>query len=468
LIDDDPIALQTLAENIKEWGCNVVTAESGRVGLAYFATAPFDIVVADLQMPEMSGIVVCEHILRLAPETPVIVLSADSSSEEVIRAVHEGAFDFVVKSDQHSSLRSSLRRALEHLRLARENAALIARLCDANEALDVAVQERTRALELSNCALAETNVALAEANTSLKTEILERARVETELRLSQKLEAIGQLAAGIAHEINTPMQYVGDSAHFLMDAFVGILKAFDRMKKLCLELAGEERAGTVAQICDELDVDYLLDEAPKALDRTLHGVERVTTIVRAMNDFAHPDQREKAPADINRALENALIVSRNAYKYVAEVETTFGELPPVLCRIGEVNQVFLNLLVNAAHAIADVVGNQGAIGHIRVETAQDGDWVVIRIADSGTGIAPEIQGRIFDPFFTTKAVGKGTGQGLAIARTIVVDRHGGSLELQSRVGHGSTFTIRLPSAGVPPASRPDAGTTGSAPPAARQ
>src|SRR5882757_7623900 len=144
------------------------------------------------------------------------MLSADADSEAVVRAVHEGAFDYVAKSEARSALRTALRRGLEHLRLARENAGLIARLCDANEALDVAVQERTRALELSNRALADTNAALAEANRSLKTEIQERARVETELRLSQKLEAIGQLAAGIAHEINTPMQYVGDSAHFLM------------------------------------------------------------------------------------------------------------------------------------------------------------------------------------------------------------------------------------------------------------
>ncbi len=303
--------------------------------------------------------------------------------------------------------------------------------------------------------LAVASHALQEANSSLMHEMRERARVtEGELRLSHKLEAIGQLAAGIAHEINSPMQYIGDNAQFLKSAFVDLCEGLARTKKLCLELGGERAtADLLRSIFDELHIEYLLEQAPKALKGTLEGVGRVTTIVRALKDFAHPDPREKTSCDINSLLETALIVARNEYKYVAEVETAFAELPLVFCHVGEINQVFLNLLVNAGHAIGEVVGNGGGKGLIRIETARSESSVTVKITDSGCGIPPEIQDRIFQPFFTTKAAGKGTGQGLAIARSIVVDKHRGTLTFQSRVGHGTTFTICLPCNGSPSPSR---------------
>ena len=163
-----------------------------------------------------------------------------------------------------------------------------------------------------------------------------------------------------------------------------------------------------------------------------------------MKEFSHPDQREKTSADLNQALQSTLIIARNEYKYVANLETDFGDLPPILCHVGDLNQVFLNLIVNAAHAIADVVGNEGQMGQIRICTRQDGDWVLIDITDSGTGIPQSIRGRIFDLFFTTKEVGKGSGQGLAIARSIIVDKHRGSLTFKTAEGFGTTFMIRLP------------------------
>jgi PAS domain S-box-containing protein len=315
--------------------------------------------------------------------------------------------------------------------------------------------------------LAVANHALQEANNSLMHEMRERTRVmEAELRLSQKLEAIGQLAAGIAHEINTPMQYIGDNAQFLKSGFVDLCEGLARTKNLCLQLGGEQAtADLLRTIFEELDIEYLLEQAPKALKGTLEGVGRVTTIVRALKDFAHPDQREKTSCDINSVLETALIVARNEYKYVAEVETAFGELPLVFCHVGEINQVFLNLLVNAGHAIGEVVGNGGGKGLIRIETASDESSVTVKITDSGCGIPPEVQDKIFEPFFTTKAVGKGTGQGLAIARSIVVDKHRGTLTFQSRKGHGTTFSIRLPCIQSPSPSRyPYAG---SQPPSAQ-
>jgi two-component system NtrC family sensor kinase len=183
---------------------------------------------------------------------------------------------------------------------------------------------------------------------------------------------------------------------------------------------------------------------PGSFESCQDGISRISTIVRAMKEFAHPDQSEMASADLNRALQTTLAVAKNEYKYVADVTTDFGDLPPVLCHVGDLNQVFLNLIVNAAHAIGDVVGKGGSKGTIRITTCQEGDSARIDIADTGSGIPEAIRQRIFDPFFTTKEVGKGTGQGLAIARSIVVTKHHGSLTFESEVGKGTTFTIRLP------------------------
>jgi len=186
---------------------------------------------------------------------------------------------------------------------------------------------------------------------------------------------------------------------------------------------------------------------PQAFDRTLEGVGRVAGIVRAMKEFAHPDQREQSSADLNKALLNTLTVARNEYKYVADLETDLGELPPVQCYLSDLNQVFLNLVVNAAHAIGEVIGDSEPKGRITVRSRDLGERVEIAIADTGGGVPEAIRERIFDPFFTTKPVGQGTGQGLAIARSIVVDKHRGSLTFTSVAGQGTTFYIRLPVSG---------------------
>ena len=181
----------------------------------------------------------------------------------------------------------------------------------------------------------------------------------------------------------------------------------------------------------------------------MEGVTRVATIVKAMKDFAHPEHNQKMAVDLNRALTSTLVVARNELKYVADVETAFGDLPPVECHVGDMNQVFLNLLVNAAHAIGDAVNGSGQRGKIGIRTWCEGDWVRISISDTGCGIPEAIRARVFDPFFTTKTVGRGTGQGLAISRSIVVDKHGGTLTFDSEVGRGTTFSIGLPVASPP-------------------
>ena len=289
-----------------------------------------------------------------------------------------------------------------------------------------------------------------ELQDKLVAEMQERERMVLELQLAQKLESVGRLAAGIAHEINTPIQYVGDSVHFLRSAFDDFDKLFESMNHAaallpdCAEL--EAYRLEVAELERKHDLEYLRNEIPKAFTRTFDGVERVTNIVKAMKEFAHPDAREQSPVDLRHALETTLLVASNEYKYVAKVRTEFGDLPQVVCNVGELNQVFLNLIVNAAHAIKDA-GKDVDNGEITIRLAAEGDQAVICVSDNGCGVPEENLTKLYDPFFTTKEVGRGTGQGLAISHSIVVDKHGGDISVRSQVGVGTEFTVRLPIAG---------------------
>ncbi len=284
----------------------------------------------------------------------------------------------------------------------------------------------------------------------LGSDVTERKILEGQLAQAQKLESIGQLAAGIAHEINTPTQYVGDNVRFLQDAFKDLERLLDKYE----ELRASVRDGpptpavisAVEEAVEQTDLDYLKTEIPKAIEQSLEGIRRVSKIVRAMREFSHPGLNEKTALDINRAIESTLTVTRNEWKYVAEVVTDFDpNLPLVPVLPGEFNQVILNMIINAAHAIGAVVGDgSGAKGTITLRTRKRDDSVEISIGDTGTGIPEEIRSKIFDPFFTTKEVGKGTGQGLAISHSVIVEKHGGKISFESQVGKGTTFFICLP------------------------
>ena len=282
-------------------------------------------------------------------------------------------------------------------------------------------------------------------------ELAERRASELELQQAQKLESVGRLASGIAHEINTPIQFVGDSVHFVREAVQDLFGLIEKLQLVRSAVEHGEPADAAAAVANaaeqSADLAYLCDNVPKALDRSLDGLSRVATIVRSMKEFAHPDQKEMAEADVNQAISSTLVIARNEFKYVADLETELGAIPPVNCHIGDINQAVLNIVINAAHAIEGSVAGSERRGRISVRTRAEGDSVVITIADTGGGIPEAVRERIFDPFFTTKEVGKGTGQGLAIARSVVVDKHGGELSFESELGRGTTFTIRLPIAG---------------------
>ncbi len=277
----------------------------------------------------------------------------------------------------------------------------------------------------------------------------DRKMLESQLAQAQKLEAIGQLAAGIAHEINTPIQYVGDNVTFLRDAFgdtLGLLEEYNTLVGAAREKSiGDAIIARVEEKAESIDLPYLEKEIPRAIGQSLEGIGKVAAIVRAMKEFSHPGTKEKSLVDINRAIENTITVSRNEWKYVSDLVTDFDPtLPLVPCLPGEFNQVILNLIVNAAQAMGEVHDGSGAKGTIRISTRLVGDAVETRVSDTGPGIPESIRSRIFDPFFTTKEVGKGTGQGLAIARSVIVDKHGGTIDCETEVGIGTIFIICLP------------------------
>jgi PAS domain S-box-containing protein len=472
----------------------------------------YDLVLLDLGLPDASGLQALRALRAVADLTPIIVLTGSDDYKQGLIAVREGAQDYLEKRRVNAGMLSrivsySVERSTFHRDLVRAtrryqdlfnnvpvalftanqdgalktaNAACVKLLsCQgmpvskvnfldllfepAKRAHFLDLMSRQRMVEgwetvINDCKGKQLHVLvntapLYDANQSfagwegcitdisvLRQTLEERDRLEDNLRQAQKLEAIGQLAAGIAHEINTPTQYVGDNLRFLKESFGELAGLLANLVKV--------GGAPASKLLGDADFDYLKEEIPRALNQSLEGVDRVAKIVRAMKEFSHP-AREKTATDLNRAIQSTITVASNEWKYVAEVEMDLdANLPAVHCSPAEFNQVVLNMVVNAAHAIGDVVGDGAkGKGKIKVKTRPEGDWAVVEISDSGCGMPPHIQQRIFDPFFTTKEVGKGTGQGLAIAHNVVVDKHGGTIKVVSAPGAGTTFVIRLPIGG---------------------
>jgi len=426
----------------------LVSAFQGREAVALITEAvaagrPFALAFVDMRMPPgWDGLETIERIWRIDPDVQIVICSAYSD--------HSWS-DLRARLGPRESL-LILKKPFDTLEVVQCAHALTTKWQLAGqirahvEQLEATVASRTQQLQQANAKLAE--------------HIRVRERMEIELRLSQKLEAVGQLAAGVAHEINTPIQYVADNLQFLREGVVALSTMGSAMvaaAQAAPPLAAEVLVAQLIELAGEADLDYLSREIPAALDSVDDGVARIARIVRAMKELAHPGPREAAAVDLPRALQNALDVTAAVYRYVADVEIDFAAMPPVVCFGSDLNQVFLNLIVNAAHAIEDKHAGRGTLG---VRARVEGDHAVIAVSDTGGGIPEANRERIFDAFFTTKEVGRGTGQGLAISRSIVVDRHGGTLTFDSTLGVGTTFYIRIPlagppaPAGAPPESRP--------------
>ena len=294
------------------------------------------------------------------------------------------------------------------------------------------------------------NLAFFRDVTERKQREEDRIKLEKQLRQSRTLESIGTLASGIAHEINTPMQYIQDNTLFFSEGVINIFEVINTYQKIIKECIQNDKMNEIIEEADKIlkdaDIEYLRQEIPSAIKQSLEGIERVKKIINAMKFFSHVDTETMAKADINKAIESAVLVSKNVWKYTAEIKTDLDPLlPEIKCYISEINQAMMNLIVNSSNAISDVFrdGTDGK-GFINISSRKDNNTIVISVEDNGSGIPEEIKDRIFDPFFTTKDVGKGTGQGLSIVYDIIVNKHKGKIDVDSKVGEGTIFTIRLP------------------------
>jgi signal transduction histidine kinase len=407
---DDSATQRALVRSLLGDAYDVTTVPDGLAALASVRQSRPDVVLSDLRMPGLDGLGLLRAIRSDEALCRMRFILITGEEDAALQTMDAGADDYLAKPYRPEVLRSRVASAVRSLRMFQE-------------------VERQHA-ELSR---------VHEASR----------RLELELQSAQKLEAVGRLASGIAHEINTPVQFITDNTRFLGDAFQGLVRALEAHQAALASAAlPADVSDKLAALGEELDLPYLVEQVPGTLSETLEGLRRVTAIVRAMREFAHPDQKDMVATDLNRAMQATLEVARNEYKYVADVETDLGAVPLVTCHAGDVNQVFLALIVNAAQAIAEAMATSSRRGVIRIQTAQEDAWVRVSVRDDGGGIPEEIRRRVFEPFFTTRAVGRGKGLGLAMAHAIA-ERHGGTIRFESVTGQGTTFHLRLPVAQDP-------------------
>jgi len=278
-------------------------------------------------------------------------------------------------------------------------------------------------------------------------DVTEKELIAAQSMLTSKMESIGRLAAGIAHEINTPIQYLGDNLHYVQHALETYIETDQKQTDFLKTVApSNQEAQEVLDFRNSQRIDHLNNEIPNAIIESFEGLERVRKIVMAIREFSHPSQKGKTYSDINKSVQTTVTISRNEWKYCAELATELDpDLPLVLCRIDELSQVLLIMIVNAAHAIQEKQKDSNKEkGKITIKTSREKDKVHIAVSDTGCGISDKIVDRIFDPFFTTKEVGKGTGQGLSLAYNIIVNHHHGTIQVITKENVGTTFTIELP------------------------
>jgi len=379
IAEDDPVSRRLLDTVLLKWGYETIVCADGPEALAQFESGALpEIAILDWMMPECDGLEICRRIRNDFAALPIyiLMLTAKNQRADVIAGLRAGADEYITKPFEQQELHARLQTATRIIGLQRTLAANV-------RDLEVAMMRLRR------------------------------------VQQAQKMEAIGRLASGIAHEINTPIQYVGDNLRFLQDAWEHV--------RPFLPASGHNP-----------DLDFMIAEAPAAAAQSIEGIQRVAKIIRAMREFAHPSDDGKVPTDLNHAIETAITLARSEWKYVATVETHLDpRLPQVVCLADEIQQVMLNLIVNAAQAIA-------TNGTIRISTATVGPNVEIRVSDTGCGIPDSHRAKIFELFFTTKDIGKGTGQGLAIAYSVITQQHNGSIRFESEAGKGTTFVIQLP------------------------
>jgi len=414
--EDDYVSRLLVKRTINKIGHKVLEAENGVLAWQIFQDQSPEMIISDWMMPEMDGLELCRKIRAAGRKqySYVMLLTAKDSTSDLVEVFEAGADDYIIKPFKPDELRSRIKTGERIVGLEREHIQLHQELLDQNKKLDDALQH-------------------------LKT-------TQAQILQAEKMASIGQLAAGVAHEINNPIGFIGSNLDALSDYMKDLFTMINDYRKLvsilhdcgaetiCKEM--EKQLEAISEHETEIEIDYLMDDIPELLNDCSEGTARVGRIVGDLKNFAHPGNDRQVLVDINKGLESTLNVVYNEIKYKADIKKDYGDIPMVEGYPQKLNQVFMNILVNAAQAI------EGK-GIIEIHTKKDANDVVVSISDTGCGIAEQDIPRIFDPFFTTKEVGKGTGLGMNIAYNIIKD-HKGTIDVESVQGKGTTFIIRLP------------------------
>lgn len=420
LIVDDDEAVRSLFANYLGERYSCVTAADGQEALVRLACETFALVISDVQMPGLSGTELLRKIVEIFPDTAVIMVSGIGRAQRVLDAVRLGAFDYLVKPCELDVLDLTVERALEHRALLRS------------------AQQYKLDLERRNEELRESKEQLE--------------RVQAQMIHNEKMASLGQLAAGVAHELNNPAGFIFGNMEILKECASGL----ERLLKFyeTASLPAEEVA-LVRLIKDEMNYENTLDDLCSMITDCHAGAERIRDVVQNLRTFSRLDEADFKKVDIHEGLDATIrLLSRYYTSGQVELHRDYAELPLVDCYAGQLNQVWMNLLTNAAQAV-------GNTGHVRVSTRRKEQAAVVCVSDTGCGIAHEHLKKIFDPFFTTKPVGDGTGLGLSVTHSIV-ERHGGIIEVESRPGAGTTFIVTIPiDAGAGDGKQPDRLSTAS-------
>ena len=447
IVDDSPANLGVLFDCLDHAGFDVLVAQDGESALQKVAYRVPDLVLLDVMMPGIDGFETCRR-LKANPATqavPVIFMTALSDTNDKVKGFAAGAVDYVTKPFQQEEV---LARIETHLRMRR----MAQTLAHQNDQLQQEVADRQaaqQALQRANddleAKVADRTQALEATVTQLQTALQDLKSVQVQMVHTEKMASLGQLVAGVAHEINNPVNFIHGN---LLPASEYIEHLLTLMR--LYQTKYPQGDAEIDALIDRYDLDFVIEDLPKVLNSMKVGAERIREIVVALRNFSRIDEAEQKAVDIHEGLESTLMILQNRVKGRGDrpkidIVKHYGDLPRVECCPGPLNQAFMNLLSNGIDAIEDAYATHRTPPRITITTTRlPNDHIRIAIADSGLGIPAEIQPKIFDPFFTTKPVGRGTGMGLSISHQIVTERHGGTLTCHSTPGQGTEFVIMLP------------------------
>lgn len=461
VVDDNRNNVQVLFDFLTQAGFKVLVARNGQSGIKKAEYSLPELILLDVIMPGMDGFETCQHLKasEVTKDIPVIFMTALADTENKVKGFSVGAVDYITKPIQQEEV---LARVKTHLSIQK----LTKKLQSQNQLLQQEIKEREKLAEELEKRVEERTAELTYTNQQLQQEIQERQHAEktlqhslwqlqqtqSQLIQSEKMSALGQLVAGVAHEINNPVNFIYGNLSHVRGYVADLLKILNHYQKICPVLPLE-----INEEIQEVDLDFLMDDLPKILNSMQVGAERICDIVLSLRRFSRQDGLSRKLTNIHEGIDSTLMILHHRLKFKAErpaidvIKEYSSNLPQVECYGGELNQVFMNIVANAIDAIdesnkhkslEEIQANPNSI-RIRTE-ALNRNQVLIKISDNGIGMAPEISRCIFDPFFTTKPPGKGTGIGLSISWQIVVEKHGGNLRCISTPGKGTEFVIEIP------------------------